>query len=105
MSGKPVVLSTQARQEIRQITAWYRQEGGAALALRWTAAMESAIRHIDSHPQTGSTRYAALLNLPGLRVWPLKGFPYLIFHLEREAHTDIWRVLHAHRDIPGWIEG
>ena len=103
MSGKPVVLSMQARQEIRQITAWYRKEGGTKLALRWATSLETAVRHIGNHPQAGSSRYADLLNLPGLRFWMPKRFPYLIFYLEHDTHIDIWRLLHAQRDIPAWM--
>lgn len=99
----PVVLTAKARQEVRRITAWYRKEGGALLALRWAASVETAVRHIGANPKTGSTRYATLLKLESLRFWPLKGFPYLVFYLERNAHIDIWRVLHAQRDIPAWM--
>jgi toxin ParE1/3/4 len=35
-----------------------------------------------------------------LRSRALKGFPYLIFYVERENQIDVWRVLHSHRDIP-----
>ena len=62
-----------------------------------TAAMASARKTF------GATRYADLLKLRDLRFWPIKDFPYLIFYLERDAHIDIWRVLHAYRDIPAWI--
>lgn len=103
MSGKPVVLLAQARHEIRQITAWYRKEGGASLALRWASSMESALLHIGTHPKAGSTRYAALLKLDSLRLWPADGFPYLVFYVERGDRIDIWRVLHAQRDIPAWM--
>lgn len=105
MSGKPVVLLAQARLEIRQTTAWYRKEGGTPLALRWAAAMEAALRHIGTFPKTGSTRYAALLKLDALRFWPIDGFPYLLFYLERDTHLDVWRILHAQRDIPAWMGG
>ena len=35
-----------------------------------------------------------------LRCRPLKRYPYLLFYMEREAHIDLWRVLHGQRDIP-----
>ncbi|HEY8332752.1 MAG TPA: type II toxin-antitoxin system RelE/ParE family toxin, partial [Tardiphaga sp.] len=54
-------------------------------------------------PATGSPRYAHELNLPGLRCWPLTRYPYLVFHVERPDHVDVWRVLHAGRDIPAWM--
>jgi toxin ParE1/3/4 len=29
-----------------------------------------------------------------------EGDPYLIFYIDRDDHVDVWRVLHAQRDIP-----
>ena len=55
------------------------------------------------HPGIGSPRYAAVLNLAGLRFWPVKGFPQLVFYIERDMQLHIWRVLHAQRDIPAWM--
>ena len=42
-------------------------------------------------------------DLPGLRFWRLKQYPYLVFYLERSDHIDVWRVLHGKRDVPGWM--
>lgn len=33
----------------------------------------------------------------------LKGFPWLVFYLEFETHLDVWRVLHAKREMPVWL--
>ena len=38
-----------------------------------------------------------------LRSWPLRGYPYLVFYVERDDHVDVWRLLHAERDIPAWL--
>jgi toxin ParE1/3/4 len=27
-----------------------------------------------------------------------------VFYIERESHIDVWRVLHAERDIPVWMK-
>ena len=103
MTGKPVMLSAQARQELRQITAWYRKEGGTSLAQRWAAAVEGALTRISAHPKAGATRYAMPLRLDELRFVPMAGFPYLLFYIEHERHIDLGRVLHAQRDIPAWM--
>ena len=66
-------------------------------------AIEQAFRYIGRHPATGSTRYAQELDLPGLRCWPVKRYPYLVFYVERDDHIDVWRVLHGQRDIPAWL--
>lgn len=105
MTGKRVVLTEQAKRDVRQATAWYRKKGGTTLALRGAAALEAVLRHIGTHPQTGIARYAVLLKLDALRFWPVDGFPYLVFYVEREQHIDVGRVLHGKRDIPGWMGG
>ena len=33
----------------------------------------------------------------------LRRYPYIIFCVERDDHIDVWRVLHAHRDIAVWM--
>jgi toxin ParE1/3/4 len=33
----------------------------------------------------------------------LKRYPYLVFYVVQDDHIDVWRVLHAHRDIPAWL--
>ncbi len=103
MTAKRVVLTAQARREVRLSTAWYKQEGGVPLARRWVGAVEAALRHIGAHPQAGFTRHAIELKLDGLRCWPINGFPYLVFYVEQEQQIEVGRVLHAQRDIPAWM--
>ena len=103
MTAKPAVLRPAAVLDVEDATAYYVQEGGSALAMRWIDALESALRHISSRPATGSPRYATVLDLPGLRFWAVTRFPYLIFYLEREDHIDVWRVLHGQKNIPAWL--
>jgi toxin ParE1/3/4 len=55
-------------------------------------------------PATGAPRYAHALNLPGLRSWPLKRHPYLVFYVQRADPIDVWRVLHGSRDIPARMQ-
>jgi toxin ParE1/3/4 len=35
-----------------------------------------------------------------VRFWPYKKYPYLIFHVEKADHIEVWPLLHAHRDVP-----
>ena len=35
------------------------------------AALQKALEHIESYPETGSPRYAHELNIPSLRIWPI----------------------------------
>ena len=73
-------------------------------ALGFVDALEAAYDHICRAQATGSPRYAHELNLPGLRFWPCKRSPYLIFYMERADGVEVWRVLHGKRDIPHWIQ-
>lgn len=103
MSSKCLELLPQAERDLKQVTVWYREQGDEALALKWVDAASAALRHIGAHPGSGASRYAHALNIGGLRFWQVHGFPYLIFYIERDTHVDVWRALHAQRDIPAWM--
>lgn len=105
MSVKPVVPRERANLDVEEAVAYYLNEGSEQAALGFIDALEQAYAHLSRHPSTGSPRYAHELNLPGLRVWPLKRYSYLIFYLEHDDHIDVWRVLHGQRDIPAWLQG
>lgn len=36
--------------------------------------------------------------------WSLPRFPYVVFNVEYEDQIDVWRVLHARRDIPDLMQ-
>lgn len=103
MSAKPVVAREQARRDVDEIIAQYLNEGAERAASGFVDALERAYAHISRHPATGSPRHAQALDLPGLRFWPLTRYPQLVFYVERVDHIDVWRVLHAQRDIPAWM--
>lgn len=93
-----------ASRDIDEAIAWYLGENAAYAASGFIDAVERAFGHISRFPSAGSPRYALELNLPELRSWPVPGYPWLVFYVEREDHIDIWRVLHSQRDIPVWMD-
>jgi len=101
--AKAVVLRQRAADDIDAIVAHYDGEGGSVLAGRFIDSVEQATRHLGRHPQTGSLRYSYELDIPGLRSWPLRTFPYLVFYVDAADHVDVWRMLHSARDIPAWL--
>ncbi|MDE2594602.1 MAG: type II toxin-antitoxin system RelE/ParE family toxin [Burkholderiales bacterium] len=105
MRAKRVVPREQASRDVDDAIAYYLREGADQAALGFIDALEHAYAHLGRHPGTGSPRHGHELNLPGLRAWSLTGYPYLIFYVERSDHVDVWRVLHAQRDIPVWMQG
>lgn len=105
MATKPVIPRAMACRDVEEAIDHYLGEDAPAAALGLVDALERAYAHIGRHPATGSPRYEHELNLPGLRFWPLTRYPYLVFYVERADHIDVWRVLHARRDIPAGLQG
>lgn len=103
MTVKPVIPRAKARADVELAVAYYADEAGADVALGFINALEQAYSFIADTPGAGSPRWSHELNLPGLRSLGLKGFPWLIFYLELHSHVDVWRVLHAKRDMPAWL--
>ncbi|MBK1619277.1 plasmid stabilization protein [Lamprobacter modestohalophilus] len=103
MTTKKVIPRRLAIQDVDEIIEHYLETSPEAIALGFVDALESAYARIGSNPAIGSLRYAYELELPGLRSWPLKRYPYLIFYLEEDEHIDVWRVLHGSQDVPRWM--
>lgn len=103
MTHRPVIPRALANRDVDEAIAWYLSENAPQAALGLINALEQAYAHIARHPATGSTRYAHELNIPGLRSWQLKSYPYLVFYVEQPDSIDVWRVLHGQRDIPAWL--
>ena len=104
MSGKPVIAREQARRDVEEGIDYHLIEAGEKTAPAFVDALERTYGHIARHPAAGrSPYYAHELDIPGLKSWPLKRHPWLIFYVEHDDHVDVWRVLHAERDIPTWM--
>ncbi len=103
MTFRPVVPRELATQDIDEAIDYYQGEGGSELAQRFIDTLQQGFQRISRNPGVGSSRYAYELGLEGLRVWPLRRFPMLIFYQERADTIDVWRILHAQRDIPSWM--
>lgn len=104
MTPKAVIPRERAEQDVDEAIDYYLSENAPEAALGFIDALEQAYGHIGRHPDTGSSRHAGELNLPGLRCWRLKKYPHLVFYVERSDHIDVWRVLHGMRDIPSWLQ-
>lgn len=103
MTGKPVVPRALARADADLAIEHYLAEAGADLALGFIDALECVYAAIGAAQATGTPHWAHELNLPGLRTYRLKGYPWLVFYIEQREHIDVWRILHSKRDIPAWM--
>ncbi len=105
MIGKPIVPREQANHDVDEALEYCLKEASDEVALGFIDALEKAYTHISRHPASGSTRYSVELNLPGLRSWPVRRFPHIVFYVEATGRVDVWRALHGTRDIPEWMQG
>lgn len=101
---KTVIPRELATRDVEAAVDYYLSEGAPRAALDFIDELERAYTHLARHPGSGSSRYAFELSLPGLRSWPLRRFPFLIFYQEQTDHLDVWRVLDARTDIPAWLQ-
>jgi toxin ParE1/3/4 len=100
VSGKPVIPRERANRDVDDAIAYYLKDHAGQAALGFVKALEDAYVFLSRHPGAGASHYAYELDIPGLRSWSLRQFPYLIFYMEQPDHIDVWRVLHGRRDIP-----
>ena len=101
--AKPVELRQLAADDIDAALSYYQREAGESLASRFVDALEAELSNLSRHPLVGSLRYSYELNIPALRSWSLAAFPYIVFYIDRAEFVDVWRVLHARRNIPAWL--
>ena len=102
-AGKSLVPRELANADVDAAIDHYLVEASAKVAMGFVDELEKAYAHIARQPTSGSPRYAHQLGIPDLRFWPLGRYPYLVFYVEQDDHIDVWRVLHAQRDIPAWM--
>jgi len=104
VSRKPFQSLPKADRDVHKIIDHYLLAAGERTAARFIDALEASYGSIAIDPQIGSSRYAHQLGLKGLRFRIVDGFPYLVFYAETDDSIEVWRVLHAHRDIPREID-
>lgn len=90
--------------DIEDATRWYAVHAGATVAAAFATSVEQALQSILVHPEAGSPRWSTLLQLDGLRCRRLQRFPYLLFYRNMSSGIEVWRLLHAARDIPASID-
>ncbi len=105
MKRKPVELRRVAQRDIDEAVDFYIGQSAQEAAYRFIDEVERTMDHVSRHPEAGSPRYAQELGLPGLRHWPVAGYPHLVFYQDRGERIDVWRVLHGERDLPAWLVG
>ncbi|AIS13695.1 plasmid stabilization protein [Pseudomonas chlororaphis subsp. aurantiaca] len=100
MKAQRVIPRALANQDVEDAVDYYLAQQAEQAALGFIDDLQAAYAHIAWHPASGLSRYTHELDLPGLLYWPLSRYPFLVFYARHDDHIDVWRVLHAMRDIP-----
>ena len=97
--SKPVVPRVLAENDLDRACDHYMTTSGTDVAVDFLHDFESVVAFVSRFPATGSPRYGYEPSLAGIRFWPMKKFPFLIFYIETEHYIDVWRVMHGNMDI------
>ena len=96
---KPAVLRPQAEIDLLDVTQWYVERGGTALAAQFFDSARAAINELERMPGMGSPRFGQLAGIDGLRSWPIARFPVRWCYFEQPDYIDMVRVLGERQDI------
>lgn len=99
MTPKAFSIRPKADVDFDEATDRYILEAGMVVAGRFLDAVEDAHCLIAETPGAGSPALGPQVEIDGLRVWKVSGFPYLVVYLETALSVDVVRLLHAHRDV------
>ena len=97
--SKPVVPRVRAEEDLDRACDHYLTTGGPDLAVDVLHEFDTTVALISRFPASGSPRYGYDPSLAGIRFWPMKKFPFLIFYVETERQIDVWRVMHGNMDV------
>lgn len=96
--------SAQFNVDAEQVVTYYAAEAGIEVAERFVIALADTVARITDRPQSGSTRFAELSGIVGLRSLAVDSFPHLVFYLHDPQGTLLARLLHHRRDIPSLLQ-
>lgn len=104
MTERPIVPRERAQRDAEGAIDHYLAEAAIDVAVGFVDELERTYARLSAHSASGSPRHAYELGIAELRSVPVGRYPYLIFYVERPAAVDVWRILHAKRDIPASLQ-
>ena len=100
---KRLTVQRRAMRDLAEARAYYGREAPHMVS-EFALTLDYEFLHLRRHPDTGSPRYGLQLAIPGLRSWPVKKFPHIIFYMVEETRVVVLRVLHQAAHIPGHLK-
>jgi toxin ParE1/3/4 len=100
MPGQPKALKlhAEARAELRESVAFYRERVGERWAVRFKQRVAEGLQAIAANPE----RYAPMRELPEVRRLRLKQFPFSLLYINRPNYIWIVAVAHGSRKPGYW---
>ncbi len=95
MINKRFIPHRFAVEDEEEIVHYYEQTSSEQVALGFINALDQAFSQLSRYPHMGSPRPEYDLELDGIRSWPLKKFPHLIYYEIQTDHIELWRSKHA----------
>jgi toxin ParE1/3/4 len=94
--AKRFLVRPRARAQITAAIQYYAVTTQAPTAARgFVDELQRAYELIKRNPDAGSPRLEAELGMPGLRLWTLSRYPYLIVYFRRPDAVDVVDVPHT----------
>ncbi len=91
--------------DLEALSDYLYAEAGFEVGIRFLDAADEAFDRLLAMPELGASREWMSERLPGLRMWPIPGFPnHLVFYRPVQGGIEVVRVLHAARNIPRAFE-
>jgi toxin ParE1/3/4 len=85
-----------ARREFLEAVQWYLADGSQAVAEQFEAAVQRALLVLGLMPHAGTPGYE------GVRLWPLKRFPYTLIYRVRGELVTVVAMAHQRREPTYW---
>ena len=100
---KRLTVQRRAMRDLAEARSYYRHVAPHMVS-EFALTVDDEFLHLRRHPGTGSPRYGLQLGIPGLRSWPVKKFPHIIFYMVDEVSVVVLRLLHQANDIPSHLK-
>jgi toxin ParE1/3/4 len=95
----PAWLRPRAEADLVERSRYYAAEAGEEVAGRFFDAALSALRAVERMPGTGTPRVGEFVDIPGLRMRRVAGFPCGWYYFVRPDHLDVVRLLADTQDL------
>ncbi len=99
---KPARLRPAAQRDVLDEVRFHRLEACFAVARRLCDALRAELARLEHTPALGSPRLGHELGVPGLRTWPVRGFPLSFWCFERDDALDVARLVGQRQDPEGF---